>query len=152
MVLSFVSSFAAWPLCVAPTFRLGHCEQIYLLLPKQCGESFAESESTVRLQWTSVTSMAEAGIRHLMEEPAASGLAEANDKNADEALALKILALNNTVMNLQVLAELTTQEIICNVILSHHQMAVLSALSLPLQIEQLETLIASMRSMTQQVL
>ena len=35
------TAFAVWPLCAAPTFRLGHCEQIYTcscLIP--CGENF----------------------------------------------------------------------------------------------------------------
>ncbi len=29
VVLNFVPAFAAWPLCAAPTYRQGYCEQIY---------------------------------------------------------------------------------------------------------------------------
>ncbi len=57
----------------------------------------------------------EPGTGHLMAEPAASRLAGANYEHADHAadadLAIKILALNNTVMNLT--DALTKQNIRC---------------------------------------
>ncbi len=60
------------------------------------------------LQWTPVTG-------HLMADSAASKLAGANDEHADHAadaaLAINILALNNTAMDLT--AVLTKQNIRC---------------------------------------
>ncbi len=60
---------------------------------------------------------------------------------------IKILALNNTVMDLT--AEQTKQEIRCEFV--HHQLGVLPRLPLPLQVDELEHLIVRMCGMTQQV-
>ncbi len=133
MLLSFqvVSAFAAWAFRAALTFRLlvGHCEQIYLFLPEPCGEKFR-----VRVDCqTTVDKHNEPGTGHLMAEPAASGLASAIDENADAVLVIKLLALNNKVLELT--AEVTKQEIRCEFV--HHQMGVLPSLQLPLQVDQL---------------
>ncbi len=81
-----------------------------------------------------------------MAEPAASRQEGANGENADAALALKTLALNDTVMDLT--DELTRQKIRCEFV---HRMGILSRLPQPLHVDQLELLIASMRGMTQQI-
>jgi hypothetical protein len=59
---------------------------------------------------------------------------------------IKILALNNTVMDLT--ADRTKQEIRCEFV--HHQLGVLPKLPLPLQVDELERLIERMCGMTQQ--
>jgi hypothetical protein len=67
-----------------------------------------------------------------MAEPASSRLAGVNDENADDAaLTIKILALNNTVMDLT--AELTKLEIRCEFM--HHQLGDLPILQLTLQVD-----------------
>ncbi len=89
----------------------------------------------------------EPGTGHLMAEPAASRQEVANGENADVALALKILALNDTVMSLT--DELTRQKFRCESV--HHRLGVLSTLLQPLQVDQPELLITRMRCMTQQI-
>jgi hypothetical protein len=87
---------------------------------------------------------------HLMAESAASRLAGANDEHADHAadaaLAINILALNNTVMDLT--DALTKKNIRCEFV--HHQLGLMPSLLRSLQVDQLERLIASMCGITQQ--
>jgi hypothetical protein len=87
---------------------------------------------------------------HLMADSAASKPAGANDEHADHAadaaLAMKIFALNHTVMDLT--EELTRQNIRCEFV--HHQLGLLPKLSLSSQVAQLGLLIDRMRGMTQQ--
>jgi hypothetical protein len=77
-----------------------------VFLPVPCGE-----EVKFGLQWTNID---EPVTGHLMADSAASKLAVANDEHADHAadaaLAINILALNNTVMDLTLLTEALTKK------------------------------------------